>query len=353
MHSPTVDIASHVGPPRVRASAAIGLCDMLRRDGGNPREVLGRTGLREDDLNIVSSWLALSAYCDVLERASAYCGSSAFGLKLGLGRHADLLGDLGVFATSAPTLKAALTSIAGHFWVLQERTAVTLSRREGDIVLAYQIRDGHIVKRRQDAELTIGALIGCIRLCLGGQWVPKEVHFEHARPSSVADHDALIGGPVYFGQSRNAIVLTERDLGASTPAPDPARCAAFERRLEGRLLSEETRSCNVDFVGIVLQEIRDGFVRGALGADHVARKLNLSAPALYRRLKACGVEFSELQRDLRLELALSYVSEPHLPLTEIALALGYSELSAFSRAFRAWTGVAPNVYRQRVSHLQD
>jgi AraC-like DNA-binding protein len=44
---------------------------------------------------------------------------------------------------------------------------------------------------------------------------------------------------------------------------------------------------------------------------------------------------------------MRYVAEPHIPLTEIAFLLGYSELSAFSRAFRQWTGMAPVHYRQR------
>jgi AraC-like DNA-binding protein len=70
-------------------------------------------------------------------------------------------------------------------------------------------------------------------------------------------------------------------------------------------------------------------------------------PARYRRLKACGVEFTDLQPNLRRELALLHVGEPHLPLTEIALALGYSEFSGFSRDFRALTGVSPNLYRRR------
>lgn len=73
----------------------------------------------------------------------------------------------------------------------------------------------------------------------------------------------------------------------------------------------------------------------------------MSEPSLYRALRSRGVEFSELVRALRRELALGYLAEPHLSLTEIALLLGYSELSAFSRAFRAWTGLSPAAWRRR------
>ncbi|MBV8924743.1 MAG: AraC family transcriptional regulator [Bradyrhizobium sp.] len=332
----------------MRTSAASGFCDMLRRDGCDPGEVLGRTGLHEEDLASSSDWLPLSDYCGLLEQASAACGSVGFGLKLGVTRNVQLLGELGLLATSAPTLRAALSAIASHFSFLQEHTTVSFVRRDRDVVLTYQIRDGHIVRRRQDAELTLGAFIGSIRRCLGPHWSPREVHFEHAGPGRLTDHDALIGGPIYFGQRCNAIVLSVTELDAAMPAPDRARYAELERRIARR--APERRVGDTDFVGLVLQIIRDGFTGGGAGAERVARKLGLSAPALYRRLKACGVEYSELQRDLRLELAMTHVSELHLPLTEVAFALGYSELSAFSRAFRSWTGMSPNAYRRSIRH---
>ena len=94
------------------------------------------------------------------------------------------------------------------------------------------------------------------------------------------------------------------------------------------------------------QHVRAALANGDAGLSAVARRLGTSEASLYRQLRQRGVEFSALVAGLRRELALAHLAQPHLPLTEIALLLGYSELSAFSRAFRGWTGVSPIAYRR-------
>ena len=128
------------------------------------------------------------------------------------------------------------------------------------------------------------------------------------------------------------------------PAPDASRA----RRLEARLAGEAAAARPDDLVGEVRQQIRAALAGGDAGLAAVARRLGTSEPSLYRALRRRGVEFSDLLRALRRELALVYLQEPELALTEIALLLGYSELSAFSRAFRAWTGCSPAAYRRGV-----
>ena len=101
-----------------------------------------------------------------------------------------------------------------------------------------------------------------------------------------------------------------------------------------------------DFIGRVQQELSRALPGGDATLEAVARRLGLSPASLYRRLRERGAEFTHLLRQLRYDLAVSHVREQHLPLTEVALLLGYSELSAFSRAFRRWTGVSPARYRR-------
>ena len=80
--------------------------------------------------------------------------------------------------------------------------------------------------------------------------------------------------------------------------------------------------------------------------DELAAELGMSSWTLHRRLRDLNVSFHDLVRGARRELALRYVAEPHIALTEVAFLLGYSELSAFSRAFRQWTGMSPVRYRR-------
>ena len=335
------------GRARIRAVAASGLCDAIRDLGACPQALLGEVRLTDEDLSEPLSWLFLSDYCGLLERIADTFARPSFGLGFGLARPAAILGDLGSLAASAPTLHAAFDILSALIPTLQEQSMLRFERHGNGYMVAYQIRDGHIVRRRQDSELTVGVLIGFVRANLGPHWAPQEVHFEHPRPDAPQDYANLLGAPVYFGQLCNAIVVAAEDAGTILTSADPARLADLDRRIRRRLPDGR----GDDFIGTVLQEIRDGLAKGQPGADAVARRLDLSGPALYRRLKAHGVDFSDLQRDLRRELALMHVAQAHLPLTEVALLLGYSELSAFSRAFRSWTGVPAITYRRRALRL--
>ena len=324
--------------PRVRATAAGGLCAALRRAGAAPEPLLEALSLSERAIEAEPlSWLDLAGYCGLLESAAARSGHAGLGWEVGLSRGPALLGEVAEAVDTAPTLAAGLAAASRCFPALQEQTRVRLDGRPGGALLSYQIRDGRILHRRQDAELSLGALIGLVRRTLGPHWRPEEIHLEHDPRRGRAVADGLGATPVYGAQPCNGILLSGADLASVMPGADPRRHGEVLRRLAGRL--QERRQ--EDFIGLVLQHIRDALAEGRPGIAPVARRLGLSGPALYRRLDACGVAFSELQSDMRRALALDLLAAPDLRLTEIALRLGYSELSAFSRAFAAGRACRP------------
>lgn len=85
-----------------------------------------------------------------------------------------------------------------------------------------------------------------------------------------------------------------------------------------------------------------------LGADDVARKLNMSVTTLRRHLQIEGTSFQKLKDECRMEAAFHYLGSPDLSNRDIAEKLGFDEVSAFFRAFKKWTGVTPGEHR-----LQD
>jgi AraC-like DNA-binding protein len=89
--------------------------------------------------------------------------------------------------------------------------------------------------------------------------------------------------------------------------------------------------------------------RGRVGVEAVASQLNMSRHTLHKRLKEENLTFAALLEDIRRERALAYLKDRSKPLVEIAEQLGFSELSAFSRAFKRWMGKSPGAYRSRVA----
>jgi AraC-like DNA-binding protein len=97
----------------------------------------------------------------------------------------------------------------------------------------------------------------------------------------------------------------------------------------------------------VRREIARALVKGESGIAHLANATGTSVRTLQRRLKDAGVNYNDLQNDVRKTLALNLLENETLALGEIAFSLGYSEVSAFNHAFRRWVGQSPSDYRRR------
>ncbi len=106
---------------------------------------------------------------------------------------------------------------------------------------------------------------------------------------------------------------------------------------EDRLLASVRR--------VIGESLRDGDPK----LVQVAKKLAVSPRTLQRQLKESGVDFKALADDTRRRFSLNYLRDRKNSLTEIAYLLGYSEVSAFNRAFRRWTGLTPSDYRREAT----
>lgn len=81
--------------------------------------------------------------------------------------------------------------------------------------------------------------------------------------------------------------------------------------------------------------------------EHVARLLRMPVRTLQRRLRQSGFSYSALVEETRFELACRLLDEPHAQVAAVAKALGYTDQSSFSRAFRRWSGMSPREYQHR------
>jgi AraC-like DNA-binding protein len=335
---------SHVLHPRIRVVATQGLEDLVSQLGGDFGRVRALAGLSQTDLSQLQQQIDLAAYCTLLEQASRETRRHSLGLWLAQSHYRLILGDLGSMALNSPTVHAALTAVSRYLPALQEHSRIRLQQRGGVAVLEYQVHDGRIVQRSQDAELTIGIMLHIVRLALGAAWTPEQILFEHLPPADTTDHRTLLRAPMQFMQHTNAIIFPSAVLAAPMPVPDVALLPLLEQRLTQRMKQNQPD----DFVGVVQQEIRAGLLSGRSSLAATSRRLAMAPSTLYRRLRERDIEYSALTRGLRYELALLYLAQPHVPVTEIAL-LGYSELSAFSRAFNGWAGVSPGAYRRSLT----
>ncbi len=330
--------------PAILASAATGIVSHIERLHGDIDSIFGNAGIAPEMAGLPTLQLRLAAFITLFEEAARRTSQDNFGLWFGNQFMPRDLGLWGYAAVSAPTLGSALETLVNLFPYQQGSSFLRCVRRkDGLLRLEYQIIAPDIVARRQDAELSLGMFLNVIREAMGPRWAPEEVHFEHPRPQAWKDHEDAFDAPVYFSQPTNALLFRTDILGHSMPARDLQLLAVMHTCMEQLGPSSPAADGLYDRI---CAAIRMRLPNGYPTLDQIAHDLRISPGAVQRELSDRNITYKDAVETTRRNLAEMYLQQRQLPLTEIALLLGYSELSAFSRAFTRWTGTSPRHYRR-------
>lgn len=332
--------------PVVLAAAATGIVEQIERRGGDIDSIFGNTGVSPAMAGSPTLPIKLACFCRLFEEAARQTGDGNFGLWFGNQFRPHDLGLWGYLAVSSPTLGVALRNIIDTFPFHQQHSLLRLApRNDGLLMLQYQIRAPDIVERRQDADLSLGMFLNIFRECLGRGWTPETVYFEHPRPLDAEQHEAAFGAPACFSQPANALVFRPDVLKQPMPRRDPKMMAMMRACLEALGSKADDFEPLTDRVRMA---VRTRLPDGWPSLEAISEDLRLPPAGIQRELARIGLTYKGLVQAVRRELALSYLRQRHLPLSEIAFLLGYSELSAFSRAMRRWTGRSPKLVRNRL-----
>lgn len=326
----------------VLAAAATGLGAFITGHGGDTDRIFGISGIDPERLASPTLSLGLVSYCRVMEEAARHSGDDNFGLHYGKQFKPQSLGLIGYIGLCSPTLEQALHNVVNAFPCHQHDTLTRMVDKGDYWRLDYQVRHGAILNRRQDAELTLGMFLNLIRHVLGKNWAPREVHFEHPRPELWHEHCKVFDAPVWFDQPFNSLLIAKSQLVRSMPDRDETLLLVMQDAIR-RLNDGAPQQTLVDRVRT---QVQLQLMQKEPSLEAIAEKMGLSSWSLQRRLREQGLSFSLLVDKIRCEMASHYLQHRQLPISEMALLLGYSEVSAFSRAFRRWFGISPRQWRK-------
>jgi AraC-like DNA-binding protein len=170
------------------------------------------------------------------------------------------------------------------------------------------------------------------------------VTFKHSEPASTGAHYAYFRCPIDFGAADNRIVLSNKVVDKRLPGSNPMMAQLNDQVM----IKYMARLDENDIVSRVKATIIDLLADGRLSDAKVAESLYMSNRTLQRKLQEQGTSFKKILTEVRHELALKYIQDHQMTLTELSFQLGFSEVSSFSRAFKNWTGQAPRDYRNSV-----
>lgn len=328
--------------PLVAASSTLALVHYLECQGVlDPERVEQLVGvdlqaLRDPDLRVPAQ-----AHYRLWDHAEQVTGDPAVGLHAGTLVDPERMGLVGHVFFNCDTLGEAVTQYVRLHRLINE--SVTLSfEQTGELAILSWQPDTPSHYCRQDMDRTLAAAISRTRHFIlpdiGAEWAD----IAHPRPDYASEYQTLLGGPVRFGCAATRLAFDSRHLSHPIPRRNPYVYSAVLKQVNSVLARLQPRR---SFGRKIRRLISKQMATDRIDADSLARQCHMSRQTLYRRLKREGLSFHDLVEQVRKDKALRYVASDQYALGEIAFLLGFSELSAFSRAFKRWTGSAPAQYR--------
>jgi AraC-like DNA-binding protein len=303
---------------------------------------VGLTGLNtEDDFEYVS----LDAFAQYLEIASIMSGNEAFGLQFANVRGTAPTGPLSFALANAPDVRTALLSLLKYIPTRLDVTHADVVIESERLIIDWGFSP-LLVRRWQFCDYTVSTTIRRVNLLTDSRWRPLAVRLMRPPPRNLDPYRRTLGRSLEFSQPTNSIVLPAAILDIANLNPNAA-LFAMSCQLLDKILAD--RSINTDFITGIREEIITA-LPSEEGAQltRVARRSGLSVRTLQRYLGEHGTSFQELVNDTRKSLALRYLEDSELSVSQVSYQLGFSAPSAFTRACYRWFGRRPSAVRQEL-----
>ena len=314
----------------VEACASVGAAeDVLRACGTQLRKALGRHGATRLPVDVINQlWSEASRRVPTIGLAAA--------LRVPFGAY--LVYDAAL-ATSA-TVENALSLAARHHSVLNGAIELRLEKGRRGQLEVWFCQSGADLVAAEYLEYILVNTIRRVRIAAGVMWSPVKVRFpRRSAPAQV--YERIIGAPVAFDGDDARLIVPAWVLARKPVLASPELCAEFERRLRAR-------GTQIEDAQALIARLTDHCARCPEGeplarmASQVARSRRTIQRQLYQHCQS----YRSLRDAVRRDAALDLLVNTRQTCEAIAVTLGFSEPSAFSRAFRRWTGRSPCAYRR-------
>lgn len=288
-----------------------------------------------------SKYVPMDWLLDIYELAEQHL-KAGYGIRQGRQCHSDDYGTLGLAWKTCWRARDVLDRAERYMILVTDQGTARIEENGGitKICLTRQVkREG----MKTANEATFVMLTGIMKEITGQVIQPVEVMFQHSRLEST-DFREYFKCPVNFGQPQNHMLFNTADLDTPTIKADQSIHKFLIDRME-----EEKKGiyANADqFLEEMHTLIAEALPSGIPSVIQIAECLGMSARTLKRRLSEKQLTFRELVQDIQHHICRQLIRNTNQSMAEIAFQAGFSEQSAFNRAFKRWTGASPANFRK-------
>jgi len=309
----------------------------------NKDTLLSSVGIEPDSTIDPSYMIPDTDYYTFLEQAAKIDRNpTTIPLRAGAAMRCDDYGAFGLAWKSATDLRGSYERAERYARVLTSVSTYEIEKVDEGAFMHLH-RDG--VRRlglRLSNEATIASITSISREVSTKAFKPIAVFFKHPAPDSVTEHENYFGCPVHFESDKDALLISKETLQTPNKLGDVSISQFFETHLEAEVAKLEDESI---LNRHVRNQVSQSLSEGVPTLSDIARRLGMSGRTLQRRLSDEGYSYQTLVDESRRQLAKHLLQQTNFSLVEVAFMTGFSEQSAFTRAFKRWIGQSPRSFR--------
>ena len=275
-------------------------------------------------------------------------GDKHFGLHLIESVELTAMGLYGYLLLNASTIGEFL-SLAEHYYPIFYRSAsLEVIRGRQSWRLVYRRTNLSTVDQRHDDEWTLGAFVNTTRSRLGFSWQPLSATFQEPALENLDELQRFFGKNLTFNQPLNSFEVEAELLDMPLNDADPRLLQIIREQADEHLQSyTESASIEAQLRLMIMKDLESGPPK----AENIAKEMGMSLSTFKRFLAKQDLGFRALRDSVIRELATRALAETDVNISQVAMQMGYSEVSAFNHAFLRLVGQNPSEYRRQLSSI--
>lgn len=305
-------------------------------------KVVAAIGLDPQLFNDPDGRVSHEMFCALWQELIRRSGDPYIGLRLPEFTQRESWYVLGYAVLNSPNLGKALERMVQYIPLLHTGVELTLTIEKNVARLTHNIPASPVPVPAVLGQWAIANIVWSFRRATGVEWIPLQVKFQHPQPPDISVYRDQFRAPIFFDHPVDELVLDVEQLKLPLLKADPGLDVILNRHVK-ELLTRLPKTNT--FVDSVYWAISEGLRCGDVGMETIAKRLSYTPRTFQRKLKEAGTSYTDLLDQMRQQLSVHYLREAPLAVNEIAFLVGFSESSAFHRAFKRWTGISPSEFR--------
>ena len=312
-------------------------CNLVRE------ELMTAIGLDANHLDNMDDRIPCETFYALWHEIVQRSGDPCIGLHMATLDNQDISAVVAHSAYCSPTVGEGLQRLVQYAQIANTARDVTLDIQAGVARISFaSAAHCHFAMPLAYCQWCLANTVLQARKATGVDWVPLQVGFQCAPPANLTPYHQLFRSSLVFNQPVDSVSMAVEFLEQPLLTANRTLSVILDRYAETLLAKLPQPE---SFIDGVIQLIAEELHKSEPGIEAIASRLGYAPRTLQRKLKEVDTSYQELLNKTRWQLAAHYLQEEQITIHEVACLLGFSEASAFHRAFKRWTGLSPGEFR--------